>query len=467
MSKRRAIVVGSGPNGLAAAIEIARAGFIVTVYEGSATPGGGCRTLPLIQPDHLHDVCAAAHPIGAASPFFGSVPLPELEWITPDVSFSHPLGGGRAVGAFRSVAETVELLGPDGDAYRKLMKPIIDDFHRIVAGALRPLQEGWRSPLVMARFGLRAVRSITALAGRFETDGARALLAGLGAHSITRLDAAATGGVALLLGAAAHAVGWPIAKGGSQSIVDGLVAELERLGGSVVTSHPITDLEGLDDDVPVFFDTSPASAAAIGGRRINKPDSLAKWAHGPGSHKVDWTLSDPIPWADELSTRTATVHIGGSFEEIARSEADVVAGKPPTNPFGIVTQPSLFDTTRAPIGRHIGWGYIHTPAGYSEDATAVLEAQIERFAPGFRDTIVQRHVLTAQGLEQYNPNYVGGDIAGGAMSLWRLLARPRLSLNPYRIGDKTYLCSASTPPGAGVHGMCGFNAARYALGDLS
>lgn len=462
-----AVVVGSGPNGLAAALELARAGYSVTVYEAAPTPGGGSRTLPLMRADHLHDVCAAAHPIGAASPFFASLPMTGVDWITPDVAVSHPLGNGRATAVMNSLDETVELLGSDGAAYRRLMQPVVEDFSNVLAGSLRPLSEAWRRPLSMARFGVKAIRSVASLAARFETNAARALLAGIGAHAITRLDAAATGGVALLLAAAGHVVGWPIARGGSQEIISSLVAELEARGGRVVTGHPVADLSDVPAATPVFLDTSPASAAAIAGTRVSKPAPLRKWRHGPGSHKVDWILSDPIPWADDLSGRTATVHIGGSFEEIAASEADVVAGRQSTNPFGIVTQPTLFDDSRAPKGRHIGWGYCHTPAGYAGDATNVLEAQIERFAPGFRDTIVERHVHTARGLERYNANYVGGDIAGGAMNLRQLVGRPRLSLNPFRIGDRTYLCSASTPPGAGVHGMCGFHAVRYALRDLS
>lgn len=420
-----------------------------------------------MRPGHLHDVCAAAHPIGAASPFFTSLPLEGVEWITPDVAVSHPLGDGRATALLNGLEATAELLGPDGPAYRRLMEPIVADFENVLAGSLRPLHEGWRSPTSMARFGLKAVMSTAGLTRRFDTAAAKALMAGLGAHSITRLDRAATGGVALLLGAAGHVVGWPISRGGSQSIIDALVRELEKLGGSVVTSHPIESLDHIGQETPVFLDTSPADAARIGGDRITHPESLRRWRHGPGSHKVDWILSDPIPWSDELSRRSATVHIGGSFDEIAASEADAVAGRPPSNPFGIVTQPSLFDDTRAPQGTHIGWGYCHTPAGYEGDATEVLEAQIERFAPGFRDTIVERHIHSARALERYNPNYVGGDIAGGFTSLWQLMARPRLSPNPYRIGERTYLCSASTPPGAGVHGMCGFHAVRHALRDIS
>ena len=467
MTEQEAIVVGSGPNGLAAAIELARNGWTVTVYEGAATPGGGSRTLPLMQQDHFHDVCAAAHPIGAASPFFAALPLDTVEWITPDVAVSHPLDGGRAVGVLRSLDDTAGLLGADAAAYRKLVEPVVGDFDRILESSLGPLQAAWRQPVTMGRFGSKAIRSITSLARRFESDAAKALLAGLGAHSIASLHAPATGGVALVLAAAGHVVGWPIAKGGSQTIIDAMVVTLESLGGRVVTNHYIDTLDDIDPAMPVFLNTAPANAASIGGDRVRHSQSLRNWRHGPGSHKVDWILSEPIPWSDELSPQAATVHVGGNFDEIVASEAAAVAGRPPIRPYGIVTQPSLFDSTRAPAGRHIGWGYIHTPAGFAGDATQPLENQIERFAPGFKDTIVERHVHSARRLERYNPNYVGGDIAGGMMSLRQLLARPRLSSNPYRIGVRTYLCSASTPPGAGVHGMCGYHAVRYALRDLS
>ncbi len=459
------VVVGSGPNGLAAAVELARRGHSVRVIEGAATPGGGARTLELIEPGHWHDVCAAVHPLGAASPYLSRLPLREhgLTWLVPDVQLSHPLGGGRAVGLMLPLDETVRLLGRDGAAYRALVGPLLARIDQIIAGAMAPLQTAWRRPWTMARFGLKAIRSTSSLAARFDTDAGRALLAGLGAHSISSLNAATTGGVALVLAAAAHDVGWPIVAGGSQQIITALVGYLQALGGRVDTGIWVESLEQVEPAAAVFLDTSPAAAADIARHRLSHRMTrrLEHWRHGPGSHKVDWILSGPIPWADELSPRAATVHVGGTFEEIARSEQRAVAGEEPDRPFVLVAQPSLLDPRRAPPGRHIVWGYCHVPRGYTGDATGAIEAQIARFAPGFRDLIVARHVHRAVDLATYNPNYVGGDISGGELSLRQLLVRPQLAPNPYRIADRVYLCSASTPPGAGVHGMSGYHAVAY------
>lgn len=465
-----AVVVGAGPNGLAAAVALARLGRRVDVYESAATAGGGSRTEELIEPDHWHDVCSAAHPLGAASPFFAQLPLADygLEWITPDVAVSHPLDAGRAAGITRSIDETGDLLGSDGAAYRALVEPLLANFDTIVPRVLAPLQAGWRSPVRMARFGAVAVRSTAALADKLVTEDGKALLAGLGAHSIARLDAAATAGVAVLLAAAGHVVGWPIVRGGSQAIADALAGYLQELGGTIHCEHAIESLERFDPDTPIFLDTAPGAAVRIGGSRLDAGPArrLSRWRHGPGSHKVDWILGKPIPWADPLSGRSATVHVGGTFAEIAASEAAATAGEAPTQPFVLVTQPSLFDPRRAPAGRHIAWGYCHVPANWDGDATAAIEDQIERFAPGFRASIVARHVTTARGFASYNANYVGGDIGGGEMSLRRLLVGMPPRRNPYRIGRRLYLCSASTPPGAGVHGMCGYNAVEYARSEL-
>lgn len=465
-----AVVVGAGPNGLAAAICLASAGFAVQVFEGAASPGGGSRTLELIEPNHWHDMCAAAHPLGAASPFFRSLPLADhgLEWITPDIPVSHPLANGTATALARSIGDTAHILHKDGPAYQRLISPIVGEIDSVLAGSLAPLQSAWRRPVPMAKFGLKAIRSGTYLADRFETEEAKALLAGLAAHAITSLESPVTAGVALLLAATAHTVGWPIAHGGSQSIVDALARQLAGLGGTVTTDRWVESIDEFPPSVPVFLDTSPAAAATIAHSRIDRRsvDRLNRWRHGPGSHKVDWILSDPIPWADELSKRSATVHVGGSFDEIAASETAAVAGRASQHPFAIITQPTLFDDSRAPAGRHIGWAYCHVPAGYEGDATAAIEDQVERFAPGFKDTIIATNAVTATGLAKYNPNYVGGDIGGGALSLRQFLIRPRLAQNPYRIGRNVFLCSASTPPGPGVHGMCGYNAVRYSLREL-
>ncbi len=458
-----AIVVGSGPNGLAAAVELARRGRSAAVIEGAATIGGGARTAELIEPGHWHDVCSAVHPFGIASPFLNQLPLERygLEWLVPEVQVSHPTDGG-AVGLLPSLDGTAQLLAADGDLYHNLVGPIVDRLDATVAATLRPLQAVWRRPIIMGRFGLTAIRSVESLAERFTMESTKGLLAGLGAHSIARLDSPATGGVALALAATAHGGGWPVARGGSQAIVDAMAQYLRDLGGTIETGRWIETLDDLTAK-SFYLDTSPAAAARIGGRRISSrlAGQLGSWRYGPGSFKVDWILNQPIPWADDLSPRSATVHVGGTLYEIATSERRAVAGEPPEAPFVLVTQPSLVDDSRAPAGRHVAWGYCHVPNGYEGDATAAIESQVERFAPGFADTIVARHVQTTAALEQYNPNYVGGDIGGGSFDLRQLLIRPRPARNPYQIGDGVFLCSASTPPGAGVHGMCGYNAVSY------
>jgi phytoene dehydrogenase-like protein len=426
--------------------------------------------MELIEAGHRHDICSATHPLGLASPFFGDVPLRRLgvDWVLPEVQVSHPLGDGRAVGLYLSLAETAALLGEDGEPYRTLMAPIVSNLDSVVAGALAPLQSAWRRPLAMGRFGLLAIRSVSLLNERFATEPAKALLAGLGAHAIAGLDQPATAGVALLLGATAHGGGWPIVRRGSQAIADALVAYLEELGGTIETGRWIESPADLSPEAALFLDTSPQTALAVADGRLSRlaRRRLRRWNYGPGSHKVDWILSEPIPWADELSSRAATVHVGGSYAEIAASEARAVAGTAPDRPFVLVSQPTLFDDSRAPAGRHIAWGYCHVPNGYDGDATEAIEDQMERFAPGFKDIIIGRHSQTAAALEGYNPNYVGGDIGGGRLKLSQLAARPLLGRNPYRIGDKTYLCSASAAPGAGVHGMCGYHAVGAASREL-
>ncbi len=465
-----AVIVGSGPNGLAAAVALARRGRSVAVLEGAPTVGGGTRTEELIEPGHRHDVCSGVHPLGAASPFFRQLPLERfgLSWVRPDLQLSHPLDGGRAVALSHSLEETAALLDTDGARYRRAVVPLLTQWDEILEGALSPLQSAWRRPLPMARFGLQAIRSTAAIAGRFQLDATRALLAGLGAHSVASLAAPATGGVALILATAAHADGWPVARGGSQAIAAALAAYLGELGGTIEVGRWVASADDLPAARSIYLDTAPAAAARIAGPRIGPRMArrLASWRHGPGVHKVDWILDGPIPWADPHSGRAGTVHVGGSFEEIAASEAGALAGKAPRNPFVIVAQPSVVDETRAPAGRHVAWGYCHVPNGYDGDATAAIEAQIERYAPGFGDRVIGRHVQSARALAASNPNNVGGDIGGGAMSLRRLLTGPRLARNPYEIGDGVYLCSAAAPPGGGVHGMCGYNAVRYSIGHL-
>jgi len=464
-----AVVVGSGPNGLAAAVELARRGRSVAVLEGASTIGGGTRTEELIEPGHWHDICSAVHPLGIASPYFRQLPLGRfgLEWLVPDLQLSHPLDGGRAVALSQSLEDTAAMLGADGVRYRRTVVPLLTEWDNVLAGALSPLQSVWRRPFTMTRFGRLAIRSAESIASRFALDASRALIAGLAAHSITRLSAAATGGVALTLGVAAHADGWPVARGGSRAIAAALAGYLRELGGTVETGRWVKSVDDLPRSRTIYLDTAPAAAARIAGSRIGSRMArrLTSWRHGPGAHKVDWILDGPIPWADPLSGRAGTVHVGGSFEAIAAAEAAAVAGDAPTDPFVLVAQPSLVDESRAPAGRHIVWGYCHVPHGYDGDATDVVEAQIERFAPGFRDRIVGRHVHSASRVGAHNPNNVGGDIGGGAISLRRLLVGPRIAPNPYRIGDGIYLCSAAAPPGAGVHGMSGYNAVRYSIAE--
>ena len=463
-----AVVVGSGPNGLAAAVELARRGRSVTVLEGAATIGGGTRTEELIEPGHQHDLCSAVHPFAAASPYFRQLPLERfgLEWVVPDLQVSHPLDGGRAVALSLSLEDTAALLGADGDRYRRAVVPLLTQWDKVLHGVLTPLQSAWRRPVVMARFGLHGVRSAESIAAGFQLDGTRALLAGLAAHSVARLSAMATGGVALLLAAASHADGWPFARGGSRAISAALAAYLRELGGTIETGRWVESLDDLPRARAIYLDTAPGAAARIAGTRVGgrMARRLAAWHHGPGVHKVDWIMDGPIPWTDSMSGHAGTVHVGGSFEEIAAAEGRAVAGAPPENPFVILAQPSVVDETRAPPGRHIVWGYCHVPSGYTGDATAAIEAQIERFAPGFRDRIAARNVRSATDMAAHNPNYVGGDIGGGAMSLRRLLAGLRIGRNPYEIADGVYLCSSATPPGGGVHGMCGYNAVRYSIG---
>jgi phytoene dehydrogenase-like protein len=464
-----AVVVGSGPNGLAAAVELARRGRTVTVFEGATTIGGGTRTEELIEPGHWHDVCSAVHPLGAASPYFRQLPLERfgLEWVVPELQLSHPLDGGRAIALSQSLEDTAAMLGADGDRYRRTVVPLLTQWDEVLAGTLSPLQSAWRRPATMARFGASLIHSAQSIASRFELGSTRALVAGLAAHSVARLSAAATGGVALILANAAHADGWPMARGGSHAIAATLAAYLQELGGTIETGRWVESVDELPPARAIYLDTAPGAAARIAGSRVasRMARQLTSWRHGPGVHKMDWILDGPIPWADPLSGRAGTVHVGGTFEEIAAAADRALAGKAPENPFVILAQPSLFDETRAPAGRHVVWAYCHVPAGYDGDATTVIEAQVERFAPGFRDHVVGRRTQPANTLAAYNPNNIGGDIGGGAMSLRRLLTGPRIGRNPYELGDGIYLCSAAAPPGGGVHGMSGYNAVRYSIGD--
>jgi phytoene dehydrogenase-like protein len=464
-----AVVVGSGPNGLAAALTLARAGLTVHVYEGADTPGGGCRTEELTLSGFVHDVCSTVHPLLAASPFFTEKPLAGLSLKTPEIAFSHPLDGGRAAAISGSVEQTAATLGDDAHAYCRVFAKLVENTDAIVPSVLAPLLSPPAHPLAMARFGLLGLWPTTVLARPFKTDQGRALLAGLGAHSMRPLGAPGTGAFALLLGVLAHAVGWPVVEGGSVRIVDAMVAELESLGGQVHSGHWIMDLRELPQARSTLLDLAPRNLLELAGKRApaRYAKAMRRFKYGPGIFKMDWALDGPVPWQAEVCRGAPTLHIGGTFEEIARSESDVAAGRHSEHPFCIAVQPCVVDPARAPEGKHTFYAYCHVPSGSARDMSERIEAQIERFAPGFRDLILARHSVNAVETERHNPNYVGGDINSGAATLRQTVFRPAPSLHPYRTPmPGVYLCSSSTPPGGGVHGMCGQGAAREALSGL-
>jgi phytoene dehydrogenase-like protein len=465
-----AVVVGSGPNGLAAALTLAQAGLAVEVFEGATTVGGGTRTAALTIEGFRHDACSSVHPSLVASPFFRALDLPALgiDLCQPEVVFAHPLDGGRAAALYRSVDETAQGLGGDAAAYGAVMQPLVEHLEAIVPYVLGPMRSLPRDPLALARFALVGTPSARRLAARFRTDEARALVAGTAAHSMEPLTAPLTSAFGLLLAALGHGVGWPVVAGGSGRIAEGLTAEITRLGGTVHTARPIASLSELPPARTVLLDISPRQFLELAGPRLSarRGRPWARFAPGPGTCKVDWALDGPVPWTSEACRRTVTVHVGGTFEEVARGEADVRAGRHPERPFVLVAQASVVDGTRAPAGQHTLWGYCHVPNGSPVDMTERMEAQIERFAPGFRDRILARATRTAVQSEAYNPNFLGGDINGGAASLRQTAFRPVARWNPYRTPlEGVYLCSASTPPGGGVHGMCGYLASHSALGE--
>ncbi len=464
-----AVVVGSGPNGLAAALTLARADLNVAVYEGAHTPGGGCRTEELTLPGFFSDVCSTVHPLLAVSPFFARAALPGVTLRTPEVAFAHPLDGGRAAAVSGSVAETAATLGTDARAYRRLFGPIVDHSDDVLDAVLAPLLAPPRHPLLMARFGLRALPPLTWLARAFRSDEARALLAGLGAHSIRPLTEPGTGAFAVLLGTTAHTVGWPVVQGGSARIVDSLLDQLAGAGAEVHTGRWITGLDQLPTSRVTMLDVAPRELLSMAGDRIpaRSARALNRYKYGSGVFKIDWALSGPVPWAAEACRRTATIHLGGTLEQITASEAEVAAGHHPARPFCIVVQPTVSDPTRAPDGKHVLYAYCHVPPGSKVDMSERIEDQIERFAPGFRDLVIGRHAMVATEIERHSPNYVGGDINAGAATLRQTIFRPTVTARPYHTPiPGVYLCSSSTPPGGGVHGMCGYGAARAAIKDL-
>jgi phytoene dehydrogenase-like protein len=471
-SRLDAVVIGSGPNGLAAAVELARNGAEVLVLEAAPTIGGGTRTAELTLPGYRHDVCSAAHPLGILSPYLSTLPLAEhgLAWIQPPASVAHPLDGQPAVLLRKSMDATAGALGQDGSAYRRLIGPLRRHPKELIAEVLGPAHLP-RHPLVLARFGIPALLPATIL-GRtwFRGERARALLAGCAAHSILPLTRPVSAAVGILFLLTGHVETWPIAQGGSASITTALAGYLLSLGGRIETARPVHELADLPPSRLVLFDTSPDQVASIGSpvlpsRYVRR---LRRFRYGPGIFKIDWALDGPIPWSDPTCLDSATVHVGGTLDEIAASEAAVWRGEHSERPFTIVVQPSLFDSSRAPAGKHTGWAYCHVPAGSVLDRTEVIERQVERFAPGFRDRILARHVMNTTDLEQYNANDVGGAITGGVTDLGQLFTRPVVRANPYSTPNPAvFICSASTPPGGGVHGMCGYHAARSALRRLA
>lgn len=469
-----AIIVGSGPNGLAAAITIARTGRSVLVYEAKETVGGGCRSAELTLPGFTHDICSAIHPFGLGSPFLRTLPLEDygIEWVQPPLALAHPLDNGTAGVLARSLDVTCASLGEDATAYKHLMQPLIENWETIIEafyGPLRP-QAIIPHPFKLAEFGLAALRSASGLAQTcFKGARARALFAGVSGHSMLPLTAASTAAAGLILSMTAHVVGWPFPRGGSQKIAEALAAYLRDQGGEIVTGVEVKSLEDLPTARVVLCDITPRQLLRIAGPRLSGlyKRQLQHYRYGVGIFKLDLALDGPVPWRAEACTRAGTVHLGGTLPEIARAERAVGRGEHPEQPFVLLAQQSLFDQTRAPQGKHTVWAYCHVPNGSQFDMSERILTQIERFAPGFRERILACHTTSTADIERYNANYIGGDINGGVQDLMQLFTRPTISLNPYATSNKNlYICSSSTPPGGGVHGMCGYFAARAALKHL-
>jgi phytoene dehydrogenase-like protein len=470
MPLRTANVVGSGPNGLAAAITLAQRGVAVTVYERNAQMGGACSTKELTLPGFRHDVGSAVYPLGISSPFFGTLPLADhgLRWIEPAAPMAHPLDDGSAVLLDHDLDATAEQLETkDAKAWRSLLEPLVDNWKALVGAVMQPLLLPPRHPVGLAQFGLQAAIPATLLGRlRFKSQRARALLAGLAAHSVLPLEHLGSSGAALFLAAAAHGGGWPIVEGGAGRLAAALASYLISLGGRIFLNAEIYHIAQLDPADVTLFDTGPRAVDRIA-RSVLTPSFRTRMRHfdyGPGAFKIDWALSEPIPWRAPETLRAGTVHLGGTMAEIAASESAAFKGTRCESPFVLLVQPSLFDSSRAPEGKHTAWAYCHVPNGSTEDYTEAIEAQVERFAPGFRDCVLARSVMSPASLEEWNPNLVGGDLTGGAMTMSQMLTRPTAHL--YRTSDPhLYLCSASTPPGGAVHGMCGHLAALTALKD--
>lgn len=473
MSAPRALVVGTGPNGLAAAVALARAGCRVTAYEANHQIGGGMRSAGLTLPGFTHDHCAAVHPLGIASPFFRTLPLERhgLSWVQPDAPLAHPFDDGTAALLERSTRATGETLDRvDTRAWSKLLDPFVEHWESLFDDALRPLIHLPRHPLLLARlgfYGMRGAELLTRTA--FDGPRARALFGGIAGHSLLPLSRPPTAAIGLMLAIAGHARGWPIAQGGSQSIANALASLLLEDGGEIVTGTRIRSVDELPPADATLLDLTARPALEVAGHRFpaRYRRQLARYRYGPGVFKIDWALSEPIPWRAPECRRAATIHLGGSFAEIAASAKAAWAGEVGERPFVLLAQPTLFDPTRAPPGQHTAWAYCHVPNGSPVDRTKAIELQVERFAPGFREIILARGTRNAEEMERDNPNLIGGEINGGAETVYQFVFRPALRLNPYTTPARgLYLCSSSTPPGGGVHGMCGYNAARVALGRL-
>ncbi len=465
-----AIVVGSGPNGLSAAITLQQQGLSVLILEARDTIGGGMRTAQLTMPGFHHDVCSAILPMAATSPFFATLPLEQygLEYIYPEVAAAHPFDDGSAAVLKRSVQETAQLLGADAGAYLSLMEPVLEDWPFIASDILGPFHFP-KHPLRMARFGLKALPAATTIAKRFTTQKAKGLWGGMAAHSIQPLTNYATSAIGLVLSAAGHLYGWPVPRGGAQTLANALARHFESLGGKIQTGFTVSKLQQLPSAHAVLFDVTPKQLMQIAGDQFS---SLYQWQlnryrYGMGVFKVDWALQSPIPFTAAECRQAGTVHLGNTFKEIVAGEQKTASGGHPQRPFVLLAQQSLFDDSRAPSGKHTAWAYCHVPNGSTVDMTSIIEEQVERFAPGFKQTIMAKHTFNTVTLQQYNPNYIGGDINGGIIDLGQLYTRPALRFSPYKTSARgLYICSSATPPGGGVHGMCGHHAARQALKDV-
>lgn len=466
-----AVVVGSGPNGLAAAITLQQTGLSVLLLEGKDTVGGGLRTAELTLPGFQHDVCSAIHPLAVKSPFFKTLPLAAhgLEYIYPPVAAAHPLANGTAAVLEHSLEATAARLGPDAAAYRQLIAPVIEDWEKLAPAILAPLHIP-DHPLSMARFGLKGLLPAQLLANQYlQTTEARALWAGMAAHAQLPLSSVATSAIGLVLLAMGHLHGWPLPKGGSQQIANALTSYFISLGGQVQTGFYVNSLAQLPSSHAVLLDVTPRQLLSIAGQQLSAlyKWQLARYRYGMGVFKIDWALAEPIPFTAPECRQAGTVHLGNTLEEIASAEQLTWNGGHPERPFVLLAQQSVFDATRAPAGKHTAWAYCHVPNGSTKDMTSAIEQQIERVAPGFRERILARHIMNTAQMQAYNSNYIGGDINGGVLDIGQLFTRPVLRLSPYQTSAKgLYLCSSSTPPGGGVHGMCGYHAARKALRDV-